>query len=474
MIFLTRKSFCFLLSLWGLTACYFSPRVNQSNSFFSLPSVGGVGELSANTPSDSEYFYFDLDIAKYESSNELVPYYEISTTENFGDAEFRDSLSNCEIPLITPEDENSPFKENSRKNLICILDILEYDIGVKDLHLTYNFPEGMCDYVNTALPWHFNYNILPGPCVIECPIDTGEDNEDGSPIIEDRPCDRRPSDHYDNPDAPYGCPADDRTLEEICESMNATDCVGENRTIEDLCNGDPKCCYGGNKGGGEKWLPDLECFGGPALIAEGEEFGTSGNAFFNSRLGELPEGGLKGEFTLPNLQTVNTFAHKSGTTRGLTSLSTAHANYLRDLDREGDDLKAVSRENDLPIFLQKDNQYIHIPRLFFEFQCLDSAGEVLHQILLMIREWNTLEEFIDFYDDGGNDRANPDVDGEENKQCQYEDFQQLDLEIQECNDLLDFDDLDGCEDGEHTWCSSTDKYPKFSYPGNSGKTPVDL
>ena len=136
-----------------LSSCYFGGgggyNSNNLSLFHSLPSVGDVGY------SDSEYFYIDLDVERYR--NEIVPYYEISTTDNFGDSVDRDSPSNCEI--ILSEDSDDLVKTPSENTLICILDFLEYDLLIKDLHIKYNFPHGMCEYVEVSLPWHFNYPI---------------------------------------------------------------------------------------------------------------------------------------------------------------------------------------------------------------------------------------------------------------------------------------------------------------------------
>ena len=59
-------------------------------------------------------------------------------------------------------------------------------------------------------------------------------------------------------------------------------------------------------------------------------------------------------------------------------------------------------------------------------KCIDSAGEVLHKLQLMVREWNTHEEFLSFYQAGGTEDADPDVggydrlEGIEGEDCDYE------------------------------------------------------
>ena len=378
----------FVIFLLFLSSCYFGNSFSRNNtSLFNLPSVG-----DDFAPSDSEYLYIDLDQELYESSQQIIPFYDISTTEEYGDAQNRESPSNCEIFFQENADEDDITKSYS-ETLICILDILEFDIVVKNIHINFNFPDGMCDHVRTGLPWHFNYEILPGPVVDErlC----GDDAEDGCETL-----------YFDQNDP------NNRASEE-----------------EDLCRGDPKCCSGGSKVDGEEWEPELECFGGPALIAEGESVPTEED-FYKTVIQESPEGGIKQSFTLPNLISINgTHAH-----------SVTHSNYLRSLDRSFEDLQGLSR-NTFPIFLQPNPNYPYQPRIFFEFDCIDSAGEILHSIKLLLREWNTFEEFIDFYDSGGNDSADSDVTGTEGIDCDYEDRSVLSGEEELCNDSFDFDDF---------------------------------
>ena len=119
-------------------------------------------------PSDADLFYVDIDVESYETGNNLAPYYEISTTEEFGDSVLRESPSNCEIEHFPPEDgEEGPVGDSSQTK-ICIIDVPEYDFLVNDLHIVYNFPPGMCVYASHALPWHFNHETAIGPIVTEC------------------------------------------------------------------------------------------------------------------------------------------------------------------------------------------------------------------------------------------------------------------------------------------------------------------
>ena len=419
-----KKALVLFLFLSLFSSCYFGGGVSITKNY------GSIG--SGTAPSDSEYFYIDLDVDRYRSSENLTPLYEISTTTEYKDAEERDSVSNCEIFYEESGEGKLGDKFPSEENLICILDVMEYEFNVSDIHLVYNFPEGMCDLVEVSLPWHFNHEILPGPVVRECKRVTGTDDE-GQPIEEEG---------FQNillgagPESP--CVEEEEDL-----------CPAAYTVIQDNDEGAPGCCYGGVKSDGSAWLPDIRCFGGPGLIAEME--GYTREEFRADQTLISPRGGLRRTITLPAPPGDNKLSDRES---GYTSVSSPFANYLKSLDRSPDELSRVNRDT-LPDFLRKAWNYPYTPKLFFEFTCKDRAGETLHKILMMIREWNTYEEFREFYNEGGDDSADPDVEGTEGDECSYEDFNTLEGEIEECNDLLDFDDIANCR--RYAWCPVFDR-----------------
>jgi len=428
------------------------------NQILLFPSVGE----DTNLP-DSDYFYIDLDKTHYDSLGVDVPLYEISTTEEYGDAEQRDSVSNCEIEF-EGADEDDPEAVSSETK-ICILDIMEYDLVVNDLKLTYNIPEGMCRYVTTIPPWHYNYETGPGPSTIyECKPpdpDDEEDDEDDSNL--DTIYCTRNTEHaeglskenrlYSDHDCGSGAPDDtdlvcDKEKEELC-TYRYTD--GD----EDI-----SCCYGTYRIGGptgekEEWdgTDDLKkCLGGVGRTSWDE---LDDKGFPAKLIEQVSEFGVRGYFEIKNLIEV---------TGGRPYWSTPIANYHKKLDTTPEKLRKVQRAS-LPKFLHRPQgqqapqpqgqqapqpQGQQAPQLFFEVECLDSAGEVLHKLQMMIREWNTHEEFIDFYSAGGADGHDADVTGEEGDECEYEERgtlrreeEQSTLIIREddCNDSLDFDDF---------------------------------
>ena len=420
-----KRIFFFSFLLLFVPACL----VNFSGvntSYHGFPSIG-----SDTVPADSEYFYIDLDPEAYEANNQKVPLYDINTTEEYDDAETRDSPSNCEIRYI-PVAEGE--KRRSSETKVCILEIPEWEYIVKDLHITYNFPAGMCEFTTVSLPWHFNYPVYPGPVVRTC-----EDDPDTENVTE----------------SGFYCTAE--------ENPGIPTCDGETcyEQEDDLCPGgpgDPICCYGGEReASGDPWLPERTCFGGPGLIASrfSEKY-----EFFKWHVQASPEYGFR--------QTISFRSLLSFTGRVPTSV--LHANYLEEWDRAPSDLDNLNRST-FPAFLrQSESTFPYAPRLFFEFACFDGGGEEPHRIFLMIREWNTLEEFKSFYLASGNpDDGDPDIEGAEGRDCDYEDRTTLnDSYASRCNDLLDFDDLLGCDGSIYPalcdyFVQNNEIYPRFPY-----------
>ena len=403
------KIYCLFFLI--LPGCYFN--LGGLDQAQNLPSLG-----DDYFPSDFDVFYLDLDEQSYEQNNQEVPDYDISRLEEYGDSAYRDSPSNCEIPYIEDEeeDEDGEIVRQSSETLICILDIPEHEFVLKDFRLLYNIPEGMCDSVSVGLPWHFNHPLIAGPISEECDL-PGEDSGTG----------------YEN------------------TRISNSRCVEDE---EDLCPGSGRkginCCYSGSKIDGSEWEPDRECFGGPAVVSGAQEFQRA-------VLSVVPDNGLRNTISLTNLIALNgNLRIRQVGSSFFQGASTPYANYFTSLDLPIDGLRTINRNTSLPAFVQYVPGFRYIPRLFFEFKCLDDAGEVLHEIFLMIREWNTKEEFNNFFSSGGIDTADPDIEGEEGNECEYENRQILVEESEGCNDLKDLDDYGG-------------SYPRIPYSQAAGE-----
>ena len=77
---------------------------------------------------------------------------------------------------------------------------------------------------------------------------------------------------------------------------------------------------------------------------------------------------------------------------------------------------------------------------YFTLSCLDSDFEVLHRVHLVIREWNTLQEFLTFQDTEGRS-GDPDIEGSEGDECPYYEADEQIGSRTECNDFWDIDDI---------------------------------
>ena len=401
-----QKSIFLLFLSASLGFLLFSCYVNQfSNShlFLSLPSMG-----SDTTAPDQDFFYLDLDEDHYAREGVEAPLYEINTTEEYGDSERRDSVSNCEV-IYDEEEPDGP-------QMFCILDIMEQELLLVDLAFVVNVPKGMCTQLITSPAWHYNRAAGRGPPLIDhskyVPTGTEEEKnkycvvEGGSPTTR--------------------CQDEESKILELCDFIHSTG--GEEKL--NCCVGE-YAITGETSSTGNDWGGSIKnCMGGPGRTS----WDTYTEDGIPMRLVEyVLENGLRRLVKIKNLIAV---------ARG-GAYSTPIANYLKQLYQSPEDLRQI-KETDLPKFLQ--THYLYTPNPYYTFTCLDSAGEILHQINLMIREWNTHEEFMVYYDSGGSDdTADPDVTGVEGNDCEYENRDTIGFNSTQsrCNDFWDFDDIAG-------------------------------
>lgn len=388
----------FLIGSLMLTGCTFG---YGGWSTHSLPSAG-----EDTAPPDEEFMYLDLDEDYYGSLGVEPPLYEINTTEEYGDSQRRKSVSNCEI-LYDEEEPASP-------ELICILDYMEGEFLLHDLSFYLNIPKGMCHFLKTTPAWHYDRPMGVGPASIthskvpETPAE-GEEQTDRYCVTE---TDR--------------CAEDSNDIERLCPYIHV-------RNRERV-----NCCLGNYNITGETteestpWGGDArQCIGGPGRTSWDHYDDDTG---FPIALAEyVLEDGLRRTFNIRNLIEV-----ALGGTR-----STPIANYMEILDKPAEDIQSDTIS--LPVFLRPPLENgVPEGNPFYTFTCSDSADDILQRIRLLIREWNTYEEFMDHYESGGKDEsADPDVEGIEGDDCPYENrnlFNQR-THWSECNDYLDLDDI---------------------------------
>ena len=422
-----RLSLCICFSLW-ICSCILNLEEDYSD-FLTLASLSD--EIS---PADSHWFYIDMDESAYDTSRRKNLMYEISTTEEFGDTRSSRkrssgarSRSNCEVEH-RPDDHPA---DNATKDIYCILDIMEHDFFLRDLVIKYNIPTGMCHSVITRVPWHFNQIVGKGPeRLYECSVTT-------ETSLKDDGCDETKENRYYR----NGCPArQECTITRPLGTEKVEDfCAKFDRTEQDLGN----CCFGeytlhkedGNVEN-KKWSSDLkDCIGGPGR--------TSWDAY-DDKYG-IPIHHIEETFTvLEGYNVKYTFKSPHSSAKNQYFSSAPVANYIESLDTKANEVpRQVER------LLSQTGSLVGVPEglelfrpyFFFSVECKDAAGETPHALHLMIREWNTYEEFYDYYLDGGAKGYNPDVAGEEGGKCDYEtDRLASQYNSEDCNDFADLDD----------------------------------
>ena len=330
-------------------------------------------------------------------------------------------------------------KEATSNTLMtCYLDMLEGDLYLYDIDIQYNSPPRLCASVTTQPAWHYNQSVGVGPRSVEIRV---FEPDEGPAVVTD-------------------CQA----WEESSESMIA--CSAHPELFGALSTFGPSCVYNreGSANGVNCCLGDYTFTrhivattapGAPILSTEVElRQWNSGGA--TQCLGGAVRGGwdlvdANGyparkvervgradsqdnlglneaiQLTRPILVTANSFSIYSN----FFSLEdTPHRHRGFHDDRFSNLPYAVDPIDDL------DGSSIRPGRPFYQFRCLDDGFEVLHQIDLFIREWNTLEDYLAFELTQGA-TYNPNRRGAEGVDCDYSPI----FGSGQCNDFRDFDDI---------------------------------
>ena len=411
-----------------------------------VPTVDIFSELTDENVEDRFYIKFDVD--HYTNQGVAVPLYELSSDDSIG-------LIDCGV------DKGDP----SIEDMYCILDLNEADIGVlgqaeEGIPIQYNVPRGMCRYTTFMAPWHWNQRSGIGPPELckytpenNNPSGTGSSSEEGS-------CYKLPTSEDSCPNTkPPGtnCATGWNTIEdesdlskEYCSSTTnipydpTTD---ENSPFANCCFGKYKVTEAGgddNSNDIAEWGGNIQdCIGGPIRSSDWEAY--------------LPLDGY-GEIPVPIVTSSWTRGLRRTFTVGpvienaimVTSVPTAtYFDGIEDLiftdqfacpNCPDIFFPDVSRPSDIFLTPRFSSERISLRGYpYFTLECLGTNFESLHRIHLIIREWNTKEEFISFEDSDGRS-GDPDIDGEEGGDCPYYEADEKLLGRTNCNDFLDLDD----------------------------------
>ena len=403
------KTFLVLLYLTGLTLSFFMGCTNSTlfggtdySAFSQLPSWD---QNEGSIPND-QYFYVRLARDNYEGHNFLQhAMYEIDGGPG----------TDCKIPI----------DQESSEDIFCMLEKIEGDLWAHPTPIEYNVPPGMCDYLAFQAPWHFNQNAGDGPeNIYKCEriINEGLENQE--------------------------------TEDEYCLTSDCTNCSEE---IEDLCGYDlsdadedlANCCIGDYRVLGEdnsdgSWGEDLtQCLGGLGRVNwnERDDLGIPLTLVTSAE-----RDGLIDTYEIPSIESFYDGGDLIRSGLRISGPSFTVANYYDGIeDFNLDNLPKLYSTTSPQRGGGSPLQFKGYP--YFTWGCLDNGHEVIHRIHLIIREWNTEEEFTKFVESNGS-RGDPDIGGTEGTDCEYyeipDDVSLADRDqffvFHACDDAADLDD----------------------------------
>ena len=430
---LTVKAFfLFVLMFFFLSNC--GDGIFGSFSWEGLSTLEDIDDDSRNIPND-EFFYVKLEDAILRGGPEFKPLDYVMYARGQRGIDF-----DCKIP----KDQVS-----ATEDLYCMLEILEGDLYYNDLYLEYNIPPDMCDYLFFETHWHYNKRSGIGPVQIirkECVSSVVGDDTTSS--TQDIYC---PS--------IAGLPADGAG----CSAFTGLGCKQEVRQLCDYVTDNDNCCMGSYEivraeGTGAPtveeqgdWGGDLRnCIGG---LARTTNWPLDSNGFPVIQITRSLRSGYRRTYRVPSVYS------KYNTLPGFNFIT---ANYW----------DGIEENTDQPVFYRSDesppqNHYV-LPRFgnpYITWSCKDEGHDVTHRIHLIIREWNTLEEFLVFKESGGNS-GDPDVDGDEGIVCDYYAQDQdllYDAKDDKCNDAWDVDDWQKGTDSRIDIYRRTGDYRSYPY-----------
>ncbi len=329
-----------------------------------------------------------------------------------------------------------PIDQESSEDVFCMLEKTEADLWAHSTPLEYNVPPGMCHYLSFRVHWHWNQNAGRGPEIVyKCEKTTGTGDNQETEDVYCPPSSRGGTPCGDNNQAPRAAGCKEK-IEDLCEyDLSQED--------EDLKN----CCIGtyevqGEDGEDGNWGDDLsECIGGLGRVNWSEK---TDDGIPVTKIESAEKDGVIGTYEIPSIDQFFDGAPKKSiggvapySNRYVDGFSFTVANYYEDLE-ENSSTNQPEFYTTEPLHGGSSSPTAGYP--YITWACLDDHFEVMHQIHLMIREWNSREEFTRFIESGGS-RGDPDVTGTEGSDCDYYDAGvNSDLAISQCNDLPDADD----------------------------------
>ena len=440
----------------------------SSNEQFSLVTDDF---LTASEIPNSQFFYVALKEAYY-TGERFDPLDVLMYAMDEGPG------TDCKIPVDA----------ESTEDLYCMMDIMEGDLWFHRIVLEYNVPEGMCDYLSRNVAWHFNQRVGQGPSTVyECTDHGSSSNLDseGVPETETRYCLSACTRDYVRTGEPGSrqthnfstCPSNERAedVNDFCGDLDKSE-----TSLSNCCLGEYELRSGSSESGsfeyGEpteaEWGGNLrECIGGLGRISW-DTFNDSGEPI--ALVENALRAGVNETYEIPRLIEVYDGSGRrdipqSSRRLGMTFITASHFTDVekKNFGTNRPEFYRALTDTELGRNL-RGVAYEGSP--FLTYTCLDKSFEVKHRIHLVIREWNTHEQFARFKESKGG-RGDPDVVGTEGEACKYYTAQDASIPNREtqCNDFLDVKDWFAPNINHGTrGRSSYNPYPEIIYQGSDG------
>ncbi|MBN8538531.1 MAG: hypothetical protein J0M15_15885 [Deltaproteobacteria bacterium] len=305
----------------------------------------------------------------------------------------------------------------SSQNVECILDINELDLYFNGVKFQYNIPSSMCSYMSYTPYWYYNWEPGYGPSAVSISksLDVSGNLLSLSCVIDGvATC--------NGTEASYDATNDKLTC--VYDHTNASGpncCLGSytKTVVTTVAAGAPVTSYGKANWGGEI----KGCLGGQGKTnwslytksgyPASEIFYTVGTGKNDVYEVTAP---IQSSNAGSNFGIANYFTSGKHNHNGYSSGSSTYPYQIDPIDdRNGTALRSGSP--------------------YYRWQCLDKDKEVIHQIIVSVREWNTYKEFLTYGTSKGTS-GDPDVVGVEGTGCDYN----TQNATETCNDFTDWDD----------------------------------
>jgi hypothetical protein len=445
------------LSIWLFVSCDVLSAIGGSaltETYSLIPTEG----LSTTHIPNEEFFYVNLHAAYYIGEG-------FDALDSIIYAMDDGPGTDCKIPV----------EQESTEDLYCIMDVMEGDLWFHNIVLQYNVPAGMCDYLDFDVPWHFNQKIGYGPqSVYTCNRGSCQGGTTGGePTLETETeycletCTVQQASELGD------CEAQEDVTYSRCGGIVEREdpqnfCGTLDKSENDLAN----CCLGdynlydvessvGKSGthSEAKWGGNVkDCIGGLGRT-NWNSFNHAG--FPITEVTATLKEGHSSTYEMPAL--IDKYEGHKNADKLNKSPTFINANYWTDVEnKEFTDsppsfYKAPRAGTQMESHLRTLNE-LGYP--YLSWTCLDKAREIKHRINLVIREWNTQEEYNSYKETSGG-RGDPDVVGAEGSICDYyESEEEAILKDTDCNDFADVDDWDALDHGTGVGYNA---YPEVIY-----------